>query len=51
MGDTVGTHSDLHSEQGALPGEHRGRARIRWRRMGHPRTPALVRGHQLQPLF
>ena len=27
MSDTVGTHSDLHSEQGARKGEHTGRSR------------------------
>jgi catechol 2,3-dioxygenase-like lactoylglutathione lyase family enzyme len=27
MSGTVGAHNDLHSEQGALPGEHAGRAR------------------------
>jgi hypothetical protein len=27
MGDAVGTHNDLHSEQGALKGEHPGRSR------------------------
>jgi catechol 2,3-dioxygenase-like lactoylglutathione lyase family enzyme len=27
MGDTVGTHNDLHSEQGAQRGEHPGRSR------------------------
>jgi hypothetical protein len=27
MSDTVGAHSELHSEQGALPGEHLGRSR------------------------
>ncbi len=27
MSDTVGAHNQLHSEQGALPGEHPGRAR------------------------
>ena len=27
MSDTVGAHNDLHSEQGALPGEHPGRSR------------------------
>jgi catechol 2,3-dioxygenase-like lactoylglutathione lyase family enzyme len=26
MGDTIGTHNDLHSEQGALRGEHPGRS-------------------------
>ena len=27
MSDTVGAHNDLHSEQGARPGEHPGRSR------------------------
>ncbi|RDH74803.1 2,3-dihydroxybiphenyl 1,2-dioxygenase [Mycolicibacterium moriokaense] len=27
MNDTVGAHNQLHSEHGALPGEHRGRSR------------------------
>ncbi|BBZ79101.1 putative 2,3-dihydroxybiphenyl-1,2-dioxygenase or glyoxalase/bleomycin resistance protein [Mycolicibacterium anyangense] len=27
MGDVVGAHNDLHSEQGGLPGEHPGRSR------------------------
>ncbi len=27
MSDAVGTHSDLHSEQGARAGEHTGRSR------------------------
>src|SRR4051794_3078563 len=27
MNGTVGAHNELHSEQGALPGEHSGRAR------------------------
>src|SRR6476660_2410262 len=27
MSDTIGAHNDLHSEQGARPGEHPGRSR------------------------
>ena len=27
MSGTVGAHNELHSEQGALPGEHTGRSR------------------------
>ena len=61
MVETKSTHRDLHSEQGALPGEHPGRSRnpvikivdIAWLEFEKPdlaRTEAFARAFGFQPL-
>ena len=61
MVETKSTHRDLHSEQGALPGEHPGRSRnpvikivdIAWLEFEKPdlaRTEAFARAFGFQPV-
>jgi hypothetical protein len=61
MVETKSTHRDLHSEQGALPGEHSGRSRnpvikivdLAWLEFEKPdlaRTEAFARAFGFQPL-